>query len=393
MKKILINDKAKKRFKQGYPLVHQNDLVNDTDAMLTEWVEFVTSSGEFIGYGYLGQQNKGSGWIVSFNKSLPINEETFQRIFSDAFVHRQSFFESKVTDAFRIFNGEGDGLGGLTIDWYQGFLVVSWYNETIIQKKELIIHELTNILNEQVKGIYEKNRFNNDKYPETQHIYGLTAIEPLIVKENGVLYAVYLNEGLMTGIFLDQKDVRNRLIEGLACGKNLLNMFSYTGAFSIAALAGGASHTTSVDLAKRSIDKTREMFIINGINPDSQDIIVMDVFNYFKYATKKEKTFDCIVLDPPSFARNKKKTFSVAKNYSELVFDAVQILETNGVLIASSNAANVSVEKFEQMIESGIKKNQRNFKLLDFYQLPSDFKTSPAFKEGNYLKVFIYEIY
>lgn len=91
----------------------------------------------------------------------------------------------------------------------------------------------------------------------------------------------------MTGIFLDQKEVRGALSEGLADGKNLLNMFSYTGAFSVAATFGGSVETTSVDLAKRSLEKTQEQFLVNGMDLDSQRIIVMDVFNYFKYAKKK----------------------------------------------------------------------------------------------------------
>ena len=100
-------------------------------------------------------------------------------------------------------------------------------------------------------------------------------------------YATYMNEGLMTGIFLDQKEVRGTLASGLVAGKTLLNMFSYTGAFSVAAAFGGASQTTSVDLAKRSLDKTREQFTMNGIDPESQRIYVMDVFSYFNYAKKK----------------------------------------------------------------------------------------------------------
>ncbi len=106
----------------------------------------------------------------------------------------------------------------------------------------------------EIKGAYEKIRFTSE-LPESAWVYGKTAPEPLLVKENGVTYATYLNEGLMTGIFFDQKEVRGQLVDGLAAGKTVLNMFSYTGAFSVAAAVGGAAQTTSVDLAKRSIEK------------------------------------------------------------------------------------------------------------------------------------------
>ncbi|PXY56867.1 RlmI/RlmK family 23S rRNA methyltransferase, partial [Enterococcus faecium] len=228
--------------------------------------------------------------------------------------------------------------------------------------------------------------------PESQFIYGKEAPEPLIVKENGVKFAVYLNEGLMTGIFLDQKEVRGSLAEGFASGKTVLNMFSYTGAFSVAAAMGGAIETTSVDLAKRSLKKTQEQFEVNGLDVDQQKIIVMDVFEYFKYAKRKQFLYDMIVLDPPSFARNKKKVFRVAKDYGELVKDSLDILAEDGILIASTNAANVSIEQFQTMIEEEFHAKNVSFEQLALYRLPKDFQTTDTFLEGNYLKVFVYQI-
>src|SRR5690606_18911637 len=110
----------------------------------------------------------------------------------------------------------------------------------------------------------------------------------------------------------------------------VLNTFSYTGAFSVAAAIGGAAKTTSVDLAKRSSAKTIEQFSVNGIDYEHQDILVMDVFNYFKYAKRKELKFDLVVLDPPSFARSKKYTFSTAKDYTNLMKEAIAITEQKG---------------------------------------------------------------
>lgn len=295
-----------------------------------------------------------------------------------------------MTTAFRLFNGEGDGLGGLTIDFYNGFVVFSWYNPFIYSQKKAIVKAFQVVFPD-IKGAYEKLRFA-DSQLESQYLFGEEAQEPLLVMENGVTYATYLNEGLMTGIFLDQKNVRGALVNGLVAGKTLLNMFSYTGAFSVAAAVGGASQTTSVDLAKRSLDKTREQFLVNGIEPDSQKIYVMDVFGYFNYAKKKNLTYDIVVLDPPSFARNGKKTFSVAKNYGELVEEAVDILEDNGTLIASTNAANVSDKKFRQMVEESLKNKGVKFTIFQEEKLPADFQIADSFPEGNYLKVLFIKI-
>ena len=391
MKQIIIDNKAVKRINKKYPLIHKEDIVSDYELETGEWVSFFSQGKQFLGYGYLGVQNKGYGWVLSFKKEQPITLEYLKDCLARAITKRSSFFNDPQTTAFRILNGEGDNFGGLTIDWYDNYLVLSWYNLSIYQHQKEIVELLSEIVPD-VKGIYEKIRFKSENLPESSFVWGSEAPEPLIVKENGVNYATYLNEGLMTGIFLDQKEVRNYLVDGLSSGQTLLNTFSYTGAFSVAAAVGGASHTTSVDLAKRSIEKTEEQFRVNGIDPETQTIFVMDVFNYFKYAEKKGFSFDVVVLDPPSFARNKKKTFSVAKDYGKLTTEAVRLINKKGKLIASTNAANVNFDKFEKMVEKGIKEAGRGFKQQRVFRLPSDFAVSNTFSEGNYLKVLVYEI-
>lgn len=386
--KIIVNKYAEKKFRDHYPLIQEEDL--ETTATTSDWLDFFDRKGNYIATGYLGKQNKGIGWLVSWHQQN-IDNDFFAALFAKAKQKRQSYYHDEGTTAFRLFNGEGDGFGGITVDLYNDYAVFSWYNETLYQHRELITAAFQGVYPE-VKGAYEKIRFESKGLPESQLLFGEKAPEPLVVKENFVNYATYLNEGLMTGIFLDQKEVRGRLAEGLASGKSLLNMFSYTGAFSVAAAMGGAQQTTSVDLAKRSLEKTREQFKVNGIDPETQKIHVMDVFGYFNYARKKELRFDVIVLDPPSFARNKKKVFSVAKNYGELITDSVAILEDGGEIIASTNAANLSSKKFRTIIEAAFKESQVNFQLLEEYHLPADYATTTKFPEGDYLKVYIYKV-
>ncbi|EOH98681.1 23S rRNA (-C5)-methyltransferase [Enterococcus haemoperoxidus ATCC BAA-382] len=386
---IMVTKKSEKKFKGRYPLIQKEDLHDIPKTFSNEWVKFVDSKGQFIATGYLGEQNKGIGWLVNWQGS--VDAPFLENLFLKAKSHRMVYEQDESTSAYRIFNGEGDGLGGLIIDRYDNFAVFSWYNKTLYQKKEEIVQAFKKSFPE-IVGAYEKIRFASKSLPESQKLFGNDAPEPLLVYENGVLYATYLNDGLMTGIFLDQKEVRGRLIEGGAAGKTVLNMFSYTGAFSVASAMGGSSVTTSVDLAKRSLPKTKEQFEVNHLAAEDQKIIVMDVFDYFKYAARKQLRYDVIVLDPPSFARNKKKVFSVAKNYGDLVKDSVDILEKEGLLIASTNAANISLEKYKKMIIEALEEKQVRYQFKETYQLPSDFKTNKHFEEGNYLKVFFIEI-
>lgn len=387
--KLQVTKKAEHKFKKGYPLIQKEDLQQVPAPLPTDWLTLIDSKGQRLAEGYLGEQNKGIGWLLSWHG--PINQSFFQQLFEISREKRTSFEKDSLTTAYRLSNGEGDGIGGVIIDRYADYAVFSWYNETLYQKKAELLTAFRTVYPD-IIGAYEKIRFSTKDLPESQFLYGEQAPEPLLVTENGVQFATYLNEGLMTGIFLDQKEVRGRLVDGFAVGKTVLNMFSYTGAFSVAAAMGGAVATTSVDLAKRSLPKTTEQFEVNHLNLAAQKIIVMDVFDYFKYASRKGLSYDMIILDPPSFARNKKKVFSVAKNYGELVKDSIDILTDKGTLIASTNAANLSLAKYQKMVITALQEKNVRYKITDTYQLPADFQVNPNFPEGNYLKVLFIEI-
>lgn len=386
--KVELTNYSVKRIRQGNPLIQVEDLKQAFQSFPVEWVTFVDHKQNYVATGYLGKQNKGVGWIVD-QANQEIDQAFLTAKFEQAIEKRRSYFNDPMMTAFRLFNGEGDGLGGITVDYYADYLVLSWYNQTIYQFQQMILTSLLQAY-PQAKGVVEKIRFKSE-LPESHWLAGEKPQEPLIVLENGVSYAVYLDEGYMTGIFLDQKDVRQRLTEGLAAGKKVLNMFSYTGAFSVAAAYGGALETTSVDLAQRSLPKTKEQFEVNGLSLDHQKIIVMDTFDYFRYAARKELSYDLIILDPPSFARNKKKTFSVAKDYGRLIEESVEILASEGLIIASTNAANLSLKKFKRSIEQALMKKQVTYELTETYRLPADFPASD-FEESNYLKVLFYTI-
>jgi len=366
-------------FKDGF---HEIESLNEGEIL-----KLRNPAGKFIGKGYVGKQNKGVGWILTKNENETINTSFFQKKIAAAIKHREDFFNSSDTTAFRVFNGEGDGIGGLTIDYFDGFYLLSWYSEGIYSFKEMILEALEESVS--YKGIYEKKRFDTKgQYVEDDDfVKGERGEFPLIVKENGQNFAIYLNDGAMVGVFLDQRDVRRTIRDTYAKGKTVLNTFSYTGAFSIFAAAGGSKKTTSVDLAKRSLNKTTEQFEVNGIDVEKQDIIVMDVFDYFKYAKRKELSFDVVILDPPSFARSKKYTFSSAKDYTNLLKDAIAITEKNGIIVASTNNATFGMKKFQTFVEKAFKESNRKYTIEEEFSLPSDFKTSPLFKEGNYLKV------
>ncbi len=390
---IKISDKYKVEYTKGYPLISKEALENP-DLLKTEGsiLKLVDKQGHFLAKGYYGLQNKGFGWILTRDENDNIDQAFIERKLAAAINRRQAFFSNPETTAFRVFNGEGDGFGGLIIDYYAGFYLLSWYSEGVYTFKDQVIAALQNVA--ECKGIYQKKRFDTkgQYIEEDDFVTGERGEFPLIVKENGVNFAVYLNDGAMTGIFLDQRDVRNAIKQKYAKGKTVLNTFSYTGAFSVAAAIGGAVKTTSVDLAKRSSSKTIEQFSVNGIDFETQDILVMDVFNYFKYAKRKELKFDVVILDPPSFARSKKYTFSTSKDYTNLMKEAIAITEKNGVIVASTNSASFGMKKFKGFIDKAFKDLGKKYSIVEEYTLPNDFRVQKEFKEGDYLKVLFVKL-
>ncbi|HDR4423686.1 TPA: class I SAM-dependent rRNA methyltransferase [Bacillus cereus] len=389
---VKIKPKFIKEIKSGYPLILKDAIQNLNDVQEEGTIiKVVDEKNQFIGKGYYGKQNKGYGWILTRKESEQINQTFFESKIKSALHKRKQFYKSSDTTAFRVLNGEGDGLGGLIIDYYDGYYVVSWYSEGIYTFRDEIIAALQKVAN--FKGIYEKKRFDTKgKYIEgDDFVAGERGEFPLIVKENGVNFAVYLNDGAMVGVFLDQRNVRKQIRDKYAKGRTVLNMFSYTGAFSVFAALGGASKTTSVDLANRSLSKTIEQFSVNEVDYEAQDIIVEDVFLYFKYAAKKKMKFDMVVLDPPSFARSKKYTFSAAKDYKNLLKETIAITENNGIIVASTNCSAFDMKKFKGFIDTAFKEMNGKYKILEEHSLPEDFRTIDQFKEGDYLKVVFIE--
>lgn len=385
MNKLYVDSFVEKKIKRGIQLLdgkdfHQLDLDNQLVALYNH-------SRQFLGTAYLSRQNKGIGWFLG-NGKVDLIESYFESLFSKAKQKRHHFENSDLTTAYRLFNQDGDNFGGVTIDRYADFVVFSWYNTFVYQYRDIIVKAFQKVY-PAVKGGYEKIRFKGLDY-ESAHIYGQEAPETFTILENGVKYSVFMNDGLMTGIFLDQHEVRDALINELGLGKRVLNMFSYTAAFSVAAAMGGAIETTSVDLAKRSRELSQAHFEANGLDVTNHHFVVMDVFEYFKYAKRKNLTFDLIVIDPPSFARNKKQTFSVAKDYHRLISQALEVLSDDGTIIASTNVANLTVAQFKKQLEKGFASVKHEY--IRLQQLPSDFTVNKADMSSNYLKVFTIKV-
>lgn len=391
MFEVKVHEKHVEKYKNQYPLIFKEallgyQLLESSQLEEGSLLKLTDERGRYIATGYYGKQNKGLGWILSKNEKESFDLAFFQRKIYQAIEKRLGLFNNPKTTAFRVFNGEGDGIGGLTIDFFGGYYLINWYSLGIYKFKPLIIDALKKSV--EFDAIYEKIRFDGLE-PEHKNgfVLGKEAEFPLIIKENGVNISIFFDEGAMVGLFLDQREVRRAIRNQYAKGKMVLNTFSYTGAFSVFAALGGARATTSVDLANRSLHHTQKNFELNDIKLDQNAILVEDVFHYFKFALKKNLSYDLVILDPPSYAKSKDFIFSSEKDYPALLADAIHITRNNGVIVASNNSSNITLEKFKQMIGRGFNLANAKFEILELHQLPKDFRTHHLYEESNYLKV------
>lgn len=388
MKTVQVKRLATNRILKGYPVLEEYDFSDIGGAKEGDLIRLVDPKGNFVSVGYLGKEKRNIGWVLTL-EDKQVDTQFVVRLFEKAKELRTAYFEDDQTTAFRVFNNDGDGLGGLTIDYYGGYYVFIWYNRGIYQQRDMILAAFNQVFND-YEGIYEKNNYRHAEI-KSQHVLGEEAPEPLIIKENGISFATYLNDGWMTGIFLDQRSVRKQLMFEYGIGNRVLNLFSYTGAFSVAAAMGGAVKTVSVDVANRSQEKTKEQFEVNGLDPNDHEIRVIDVNSYLDYAMKHELEFDVVVIDPPTFARTKEGTFSVEDDYTDLIKDILSILRTGGVLIASTNAWKLSRDEFYGLISDGFDEQGIDGYLIEEFALPEDFNLNPNHLESDYLKVFVIE--
>ncbi|MBZ6526877.1 class I SAM-dependent rRNA methyltransferase [Aerococcaceae bacterium DSM 111021] len=392
MAEYKLRELATKRIKQGGKLIKAKDFQNEDRAkhfIEGDVIILNDFDNQFLGKMLVGRQNKGVGWLVTTFKDEYWNESLVYYALKDAIEERDAFFNNAETTAFRVFNGEGDGIGGVTIDWYDHYVQINWYSKGIYEYRNWFFEAIAQLL-PQVKGVYETLRFQTDDLEPIQLVSGEVAPDPLIVKENNINYAVHLGESWMTGIFLDQRDVRS-FINTQSQDMSVLNIFSYTGAFSVAAAVGGSNRTVSIDVANRSNELTKEQFALNDIEVEDSphEVRVMDVFNYLDYALKNKITYDLIVSDPPSFARTKKKMFRVEEDYPRLAKQLFKLTNPNGMTILSTNHSGYALEQFRDDMVEVTQSMEGTYYLIQQFGLPEDFPTSSD-EESSYLKVLVF---
>ena len=324
------------------------------------------------------------------------NAEQLEQKLLKARTKRKSLQLSQDTNAYRLVNGNGDALENLTIDRFAHLLVVSLYEELSPNQEVVLLETIAKVF--QPQSIYLKRRPKEarvvsntqrlDLAPQTA-VWGLET-QKTIVLEQGVKYQIRPSGDLSVGIFLDMRDTRTWLSQNIGKSR-VLNCFSYTCGFGLVSSLAGASRVVNLDLSRKVLDWGQENYRLNNLEPQDMDFISGDTFEWFKRFARRGDTFDAIILDPPSFATSKHSRFSAANNYDDLVYQALQLLEPHGLLLACCNHAKLSRLQFKKAIYKGLDQAKRGYNLLKSLGQSGIDHPVPEIEEAP-LKVFALEV-
>ena len=293
---------------------------------------------------------------------------------------REAIIEPAETNAYRVLHGASDGWPGWYVDLYGDFLLSQ-------SEGALRPEQIDALKRYECKGAYHKVLSRHEREANPEHLFGEVAPESFTIRENGLLYEISFNQGYSTGLFLDQRDNRRRLMNLYAKpGMTVLNTFAYTCGFSVCAAKAGAL-VTSLDLSKKYLEWGKRNFALNGLDTKDHDFIYGDAFGWLKRLWKKGRRFDVVILDPPTFSHSKEwGAFQAQMDYGKLVTAALPSLKPNGLLLASTNAATWKPEEFLAVVASAIGHADRSIAEEFFAPQPPDFPITR--EEPGYLKTF-----
>jgi len=343
----------------------------------------LSATGDLLGYGYFNRKCSLTGRLISFGPGRPY--EAIRQNLTEAIGLRENFYGP--AEACRLVNGESDSLPGLIVDRYQPGLVIQVSTLGMEKLKPLVIQFLTELIKPEF--IYEKSLLPSRKEEGLNEQEGLLfgqLAEPLLIDEGGLKFKVYLRGTQKTGLFLDQREMR-RLVQELAGGKKILDGFSYTGGFALAALKGRAAKVDLVDDSAQALAMAKENMALNGFPVSSFRLIKQDMFDFLNKVTRLD--YDLVILDPPAFAKKRADEKQASRAYQRLNSLALSKMKRASLLLTFSCSYYVNRELFQKIIFQAALQAGRRVSILSHHRQSFDHPVSIFHPESDYLKGFL----
>jgi 23S rRNA (cytosine1962-C5)-methyltransferase len=377
----------------GHPWVFRHTVRRDLDT-LTEGavVPVLDEDGYGVGWGLVESEGAIGVRMLSLQPDFVWNEaEMVQRL---KHAVRQRGPALLAQGAVRLIHAEADGFPGIAVDRLGDYLLIYKYARVA----ESYLDALVPLLEAEFKpaGIYMQDRIRSvtaadDRRPPAFHLAGKAAPPEVEVHEDGLKFLVDVTAPVSPGLFLDLREGR-RMCEPLVKGRTVCNLFSFTGAFGMRAVRGGATAVTHVDAAARSHARCRQNLSASGMDPEAIEAITGDVFTLLEKFRQRGRVFDFVVVDPPPFSNVKGSTFSALKDWNQLMAAVAGIVSPGGQVLAISNAVRLQEDEFFLALGEGVNQARRSARLIGECGLPPDFPVPPAFVEGRYLKIKLLQL-
>ncbi|MGB1205130.1 MAG: class I SAM-dependent rRNA methyltransferase [Chitinophagales bacterium] len=350
-------------------------------------VEVFNHQDEYLATGHFQKKNSISVRLFSFEQSV-CDVDFWAKKIEKAWTYRQTMgFKTagNQTNAFRLINAEGDGMSGLIADFYNGVVVLQCHSLGMYKIKEVLAQAFQQVMGDSLQAIYDKSAdlLRNSKAENQEKKYLFGEAKPHFITENDLQFWVDWEEGQKTGFFIDQRDNR-LLLKQISADKKVLNMFSYSGGFSINALKGNAEIVHSVDSSKKAIFWLEQNEKINGIDKEKHTAYTQDAIQFLKDAPKD--FYDIIILDPPAYAKSFKARHRAVQAYKRLNAKALQIIKKGGFLLTFSCSGVVDQTLFNDTIRAAAIEVGRPIRIIKQLGQAPDHAVNIFHKEGHYLK-------
>ena len=384
-KNIYLKHRKEESLKRFHPWVFSG-AIHHMDEGIAEGdtVRVITADGNCIAVGHY-QLGTITVRVLSFD-DIAIDHSFWQQRMQSALAMRESIGVANNPDnnTYRLIHGEGDNLPGLIIDCYGTTAVMQAHSVGMHVCREQICKALVEVMGDRIKNVYYKSEttlpFKAELGQENGFIYGHTDNNTAV--ENSLSFHVDWLKGQKTGFFVDQRENRS-LLEHYAKGKSVLNMFCYTGGFSVYAMRGGANIVHSVDSSAKAIELTNHNVAMNFPNDNRQEAFCEDAF---KYLDNNDGKYDLIVLDPPAFAKHRSALKNGLRGYTRLNVKGLQRIKPGGILFTFSCSQAVSKENFRNAVFTAAAQAGRNVRILHQLHQPADHPVNIYHPEGEYLK-------
>ncbi len=379
---IRLPSSLKERLAQGHPWVYRDHVPPSLRLPMGATVRL--RCGGWTGYGLWDSASPIA--VRVFSEHGPPDARLVRGRVRAAWELRAPLREAGCS-AYRWLFGEGDGLPGITVDRYGAYAVVQTYTASVEALLAAVVDEMR-ACDPGLRGVVARGQAGEDPSRRASVLWGEQPPADLVIEEHGLQFYADLQGGQKTGLFLDQRENR-RTVEGLSAGRSVLNCFAYTGGFSLYALRGGASEVVSADIGKGLAQAAEANIRLNRLDAGRHSFVTADCFELLAAYAKEGRTFDLVILDPPSFARSRQSRYAAQRAYARLNALGMRCVAPGGLLATASCTSQVGPEAFKEALAAAGAQAGRRLQIIHEAGQPLDHPVPAGFPEGRYLKFVV----